>query len=50
MDRATLYLLYKDLLCHYGAIPFTEREYEELIQKLLDIYDKKNEKYDRFYY
>lgn len=50
MDRNTLYFLYKDLLCRYGAIPQTEEAYEDLIKKLLDIYDKKNEHYERFYY
>lgn len=50
MDRERLYHLYKSVLCHYGAIPDSEEEFNALIGKLLDIYQQKNKDVDELYF
>lgn len=49
MNREGLYHLYKSILAEYGAIPPTEKQYEELINQLINIYIKKNESYPKEY-
>jgi len=50
MDRQSMYHLYKELLCKFGAIPEKGECYEQLITCLLDIYEKKNSSYPGEYF
>lgn len=40
-DRFEAYILFKNMLSKYGAIPKTEQDYERLMGELLELFDKK---------
>jgi len=40
MNRWQLYLKIKNLLCHFGAIPDNEQDYNLLVDALLRTYDR----------
>lgn len=45
MTREQLYHLFKWVLSYYGAIPKSEKEYENLVSALIDVYLGKHAPY-----